>query len=154
MMSDQSDEPIPRVVLVQCTGQKRDGKHPARELYDESDYYRKQRSYAEAVADRWFIQSAKYGFLQPDEEVESYDMHAKDHPDPDAWADEIAWMLREEVEPPATVVVLGGKDYADPLTPELERMGFEVLEPLRGQRIGERKRSLERMTNQKLEEVA
>jgi len=78
-MSRNSDTVLgTRVALVQCTASKRDGKHPARLLYDESTYFRKQRDYAEATADEWFVQSAEYGLLRPDECVESYDTHAKD----------------------------------------------------------------------------
>ena len=153
-MSEQDDGGVDRVVIAQCTGLKRDGKHAARDLYDESDYFRKQRDYAEAVADEWFIQSALYGLLHPDDVVESYDRHAKDVDDAEAWASEIADDLATAVPDNAVVEVLGGKRYADPLTPELEERGFEVHEPLRGQRIGKRRQSLAKMTNTKLEGFA
>lgn len=143
-----------RVVLVQCTDQKRDDAAPAADLYDESDYFRKQRAYAEAVADRWFVQSAEYGLLAPSMDVEPYDTRPSDLEDVDAWAGEIASLLAEEVPSDATVEILGGAAYADPLTPALERRGFEVIEPLRGQRIGERKRSLKRMVDRRLEGFA
>lgn len=143
-----------KVVLVQCTKSKRGGEHAARDLYDTSDYFVKQREYAEAAADHWFVQSAEYGLLHPDDAVESYDTHAKDVADVDAWAEGIADTLTEQVPTDATVEILGGAAYADPLTPELERRGFEVLEPLRGQGIGTRKRSLMDMTNTRLEGFA
>jgi len=145
---------VDRVVIAQCTGSKRDGKHPARYLYDESAYFRRQRDYAEAVADEWFIQSALYGLLQPDDVVDSYDRHAKDVDNPEAWAAEIADDLAAAVPDSAVVEVLGGKRYADPLTPELEERGFEVHEPLRGQRIGTRRKSLKEMTNTRIERFA
>ena len=138
----QLEDTVDRVVIAQCTGSKRDGEHPARDLYDESDYFRKQRAYAESNADKWFIQSALYGLLRPDDVVESYDKHAKDVDDPETWAAEIAADLSSTVPATATVEVLGGSRYADPLTPELERLGFEVIEPLRGQMIGKRKQLL------------
>jgi len=152
-MSDAGED-LTRVVIAQCTGSKRDGEHAARDLYDESDYFRRQRDYAEAVADEWFIQSALYGLLQPDDVVDSYDRHAKDVDDAEAWAREIAEELAAVVPENAVVEVLGGKRYANPLTPELEGRGFEVHEPLRGQRIGERRQSLAKMTNRKLEGFA
>ena len=153
-MSEPDDGGLDRVVIAQCTGSKRDGEHAARDLYDESDYFRKQRDYAEAVADEWFIQSALYGLLHPDDVVDSYDRHAKDVDDAEAWASEIADDLATAVPENAVVEVLGGKCYADPLTPELEKRGFEVHEPLRGQRIGKRRQSLANMTNTKLEGFA
>ena len=149
-MSEQDDGGVDRVVIAQCTGSKRDGKHAARDLYDESDYFRKQRDYAEAVADEWFVQSALYGLLHPDDVVDSYNQHAKDVDDAEEWATEIADDLAAAVPDTAVVEVLGGKSYADPLTPELEARGFEVHEPLRGQRIGKRRKSLKEMANTKL----
>jgi hypothetical protein len=138
-----------RIVLVQCTNSKRDGTHPARDLYDESDYFVKQRAYARQ-AEGWFIQSAEYGLLAPGDEIESYDAHANDLDDPEAWGEEIAADLAARVPTDATVEILGGAAYADPLTPALEKRGFEVKEPLRGQGIGTRKRSLMDMANRTL----
>lgn len=145
---------VDRVVIAQCTDSKRDGTHAARDLYDESLYFQRQREYAEAVADEWFIQSALYGLLHPDDVVDSYDKHAKDVDDAEAWAAEIADELADAIPDTAVVELLGGKAYADPLTPELEARGFEVLEPLRGQRIGTRRKSLKEMANTKLEGFA
>ena len=150
-MTGRQTAAVERVVLVQCTGTKRDEPAPARDLYDESSYFRSQRAYAEAVADAWFIQSAEHGLVDPETVLEPYNTHAKDLDDPDAWAVDIAEDLAGRVHTTASVEVLGGHDYADPLTPELEVLGFDVVEPLRGQRIGERKSSLASMTNRKLE---
>lgn len=143
-----------RVVLVQCTGQKRDGTHPARDLYDESDYFVKQRMYARAVADQWFIQSAKHGLVDPDEEISYYDEHAKDIDDAEAWGADIAAGLDNRVPSESVIEILGGRAYADPLVPELEVKGYEVLEPLRGEKIGRRKMRLSQMANTTLEGYA
>lgn len=149
MTAQDSDHQTYRIVLVQCTNAKRDEPAPARNLYDESNYFVKQREYAEAVADYWFIQSAKHGLLEPDQLVEPYDKHAKDLDDPDKWGEEIASTIEEKFGE-AVVEILGGKRYADPLTPALERRGFDVIEPLRGQGIGTRMSSLKDMRNRKL----
>jgi len=151
--NDSADAMVPRVVLVQCTSAKRDEPAPARDLYDESNYFVKQREYAEAVADRWFIQSAKHGLLEPDQLVEPYDKHAKNIDDPDMWGERIATTIEEKFDE-AIVEILGGKRYADPLTPALEKRGFDVIEPLRGQGIGTRMSSLMDMRNRKLEGFA
>lgn len=145
MPSDESSAGTPRIVLVQCTNSKRRGSHPARDLYDESDYFRKQREYAAHKGDKWFVQSAKYGLLRPDDVVSDYDRHASDLTDAEEWAEQIADAIENDAKPPAIVEILGGKDYADPLTPELERHGYDVVEPLRGQGIGTRKHSLAEM---------
>lgn len=151
MPSEESNAEVAHVVICQCTSAKRDETVRAREIYDESDYYRKQRAYAEAVADAWYIQSAEHGLLHPETVIEPYDTRPEDLEDTEVWATKIAEGLGE-YHPDGDVVVevLGGAAYADPLTPELEHLGFEVLEPLRGQRIGERKRSLKQMANRRL----
>ena len=154
MVREQVGDEDPRVIIAQCTDSKREGTHAARDLYDESLYFQRQREYAEAVADEWFIQSALYGLLHPDDVVDSYNKHAKDVDDATAWAAEIAEDLAGAIPDTAVVEVLGGKRYADPLTPELEARSFEVHEPLRGQRIGTRRKSLKEMANTKLEGFA
>jgi hypothetical protein len=136
------------VVIAQCTGSKRDEPAAARELYDESAYFRRQREYAEARGDVWFIQSAKHGLLGPDERIEPYDKHAKNVEDAEEWAEQIAADLSERVPEAAVVELLGGKDYADPLTPALERRGFDVVEPLRGLGIGKRRSRLKQKTQE------
>jgi hypothetical protein len=131
-----------RIVVAQCTNQKRDERAPARDLYDESDYFRKQRRYAEVRGDAWYIQSAEYGLVEPDHTLTPYDTRPKDLDDDDAWGEHVADQLVRQEGTDIVVEILGGKTYADPLTPALERRGIEVHEPLRGQRIGTRKRSL------------
>ena len=132
-----------RIVLVQCTDSKRDVAARARDLYDVSRYFRKQRAYAESVTDNWFIQSAKYGVIDPDAVIEPYDLRADEIDEPEEWAGMIAARIGANFSTDSVVEILGGSDYADPLTPLLEEMGFEVHEPLRGLRIGEREAKLE-----------
>jgi|AKVG01.1.fsa_nt_gi hypothetical protein len=73
-MTDSTEESTggdPRLVVAQCTSEKRDEKAVAADLYDESNYFRAQRAYAR-TADKWAIQSAKHGLLWPHEEVHPY----------------------------------------------------------------------------------
>jgi hypothetical protein len=153
MTGAQSSQQLVRVVLVQCTASKRDQPAYARDLYDESAYFRKQRKYAETVADEWYVQSAKHGLVHPKHTIEPYDLRASDLDDPVSWARGIAGRL-DHLFDEAVVEILGGKHYADPLTPELELRGFDVVEPLRGQRIGTRQKSLGEMMNRSLEGFA
>lgn len=131
------------VVLVQCTDSKRDGEHAAHDLYDESAYFRRQRSYAKMFADKWYVQSAKHGLLAPGESVSDYDRRPKDIDDIGAWAEGIATYLERRHAPERwAVTILGGAAYADPVTPRLEERGYEVLEPMRGLKFGRRLRWL------------
>lgn len=137
-------------VLVQCTGSKRSGTHPARLLYDESDYFVKQREYARVHGDLWFVQSAKHGCLTPDAVISDYDLRADDLENPEEWGRLVAAGLDSRIPDDWTVKVLGGRAYADPVTPPLEAFGYEVHEPLRGLSIGERKRKLMELVNRSL----
>lgn len=148
MDSDQLEGETDRVVIAQCTDSKRDEPAPAGDIYDESAYFRRQREYAQVRGDLWFIQSAKHGLLDPDKEIAPYDKHAKDIDKPESWAESIADKLQKRVPPGAVVEILGGKDYADPLTPELERRGYDVHEPLRGLGIGKRQSELKTRTQE------
>jgi hypothetical protein len=140
---------VTRIVLVQCTAEKRDGRHRAKNLYDESTYFRKQRAYAQAKGDYWLILSAKYGLVDPNSIIDSYDLHVDDLEDTETWATDIATDLADgPASPPATVEILGGRSYADPLVPELERLGYDVVEPLCGLGIGERMSKLAEMTTE------
>jgi hypothetical protein len=126
------------IVLVQCTSAKRSGVHPARRLYDESAYFRKQRRYADAVGDAWFIQSAKYALVHPNTSIGSYDQHANDLDHRAEWARRVADRLERRHGPPAAVEILGGQAYHDPLADILRERGYAVETPLSGKRIGER----------------
>jgi hypothetical protein len=152
-MSDVSRSSNSTVVLAQCTSEKRSGKWPAKKLYDESAYFRKQRNYAEQ-ADKWYIQSAKYGLVHPEWEIESYDVNARDLENPDNWAREIALDLDERIDDDAETKVLGGEAYSSPLVPHLEEMGYEVHTPLAGMKIGERLSALDNKANASLEGFA
>jgi len=140
---------VTRIVLAQCTAKKRDGRHRAKDLYDDSTYFRKQRAYARAKGDYWLILSAEYGLVDPNSTIDSYDTHVDDLNDTDAWARDIATDLADgSATPPATVEILGGRSYADPLVPELESLGYDVVEPLCGLGIGERMAKLNELTKE------
>lgn len=63
---------IETIALVSCVKSKAAGPRPAKNLYT-SALFRYQRAYAEECADRWFIISAKYGLVHPDNVIEPYE---------------------------------------------------------------------------------
>lgn len=151
------------VVLVQCTATKRDEPSPARELYDPSPYFRRQRRYAEVAGDDWYILSAKYGLLEPDTEIEPYDISIADVDDRGTWGRKIGseifdrYSSRSGLTRTADAVrfeVLAGKGYAAHFVPYLQDKGFTVCEPLEHLRIGERFNELDRMVARVRGEVA
>jgi len=128
--------------LISCTNAKRDEPAPARDLYDESGYFRDMRAYAEARGGRWFILSAKHGFVEPDEVLEPYDERGLS----EQQAHDIATELDERAI--NTVHLVAGKDYSDVLTPALEKVYIDVVEVCRGMRIGERRSWLQQRTSE------
>ena len=125
-----------RVTLIQCTNSKRDSQCKAAAMYDESEYYKKMRRFAKAKGNEWYILSAKHGLLYPDKIIEPYDSYGLS----DTQAAEIATELSDKGV--SEVEIIAGKKYTDPLTPELERMGIDVIEHCRGMMIGERMKEL------------
>ena len=126
------------LVLVSCSKSKRSGIHRAKDLYGPSRIFRKRREFGRERGDHWGVLSGKYGYLRPWEIVHSYEMHRNERSD--VWG---AWVLREllddlEYWDVDRVTILAGKDYVDPLVPELESRGYDVLDYNRGLRPGER----------------
>jgi len=113
-----------------------------------SDWFRKARAWAERredeYGDPWFILSAKYGLLDPDEEIEPYDVTLNKMPMQarKLWANRVLVAVvnlasqTEEIERNATITILGGTRYTDLLAPLLHRYGFFVDLPLQGLAIG------------------
>jgi hypothetical protein len=66
-----------RVGFVGCTKSKRPVASPGRDLYDPSTLFRGRRAYVERISDRWFILSALYGLVDPDDLIEPYDVALK-----------------------------------------------------------------------------
>lgn len=147
------------IYLVACTQQKVSGAVEAAELYMASQWFRKAREAAEMQADRWFIVSAHYALLTPDEIVSRYDAYAGDlyrtdkvrydshgfGPDGfyvDDWSETVVDELLRRESSGATVVILGSRLYTEALSPALEEAGFTVAAPLRGLGIGDQKQYL------------
>lgn len=125
--------------LIQCTNTKRDHEAPARMLYDESAYFRKMRDWAESRQGRWYILSAKHGLLSPDEPVAPYDERGLS----EEQAEQIAFELDERAI--SRVYVCAGRDYLDTLTPALEAVYIDVVDPFGGLQIGERLSKLDKL---------
>jgi hypothetical protein len=110
-------------------------------LYDESAYFCKMRAWAKSRGDTWYILSAKHGLVAPDEPLPPYDERGLS----DTQAEEIAETLAERGV--TCAYVCAGRDYLDPLTPALESVAIDVVDPFAGLRIGERMSKLNDLTD-------
>ena len=125
-----------QITLIQCTDSKRVGTHLARELYDESSYFQAMREWAEYRGDPWYILSAKYGLLCPNEIVSDYDEMGITPLQAEDIANQIASANI------STVHITAGRAYTNHLIPELEKRGIDVINHFSGERIGKRKQLL------------
>ena len=126
------------VYLVSCVKKKRAQKCAARNLYI-SDLFCKARRYAEASGCPWYILSAKYGLVTPDQKIATYEQTLNTMPvvERRAWADRVAVQLAAAIPDLAQVVFLAGKRYREFLAQYLVGRGVAVLVPMEGLLFGE-----------------
>lgn len=149
------------VVLVGCTKTKRTERSAARDLYDPSDLFRRRRSYAEAQTAPWAIVSALYGLVEPDQQIDPYELTIAQrgtaaYGGTKHWARTILRRCFELAGIPAefdetlghtafvrhlTIEVHAGIDYVRALEEVAGdyRAGVTILHPVRGMQIGEQK---------------
>lgn len=127
-----------KVVLVSCVSEKRTVPSPARDLYT-SDWFTKAARYADQVADEWYILSARYGLVHPDQVLEPYNATLKTMGKSarQAWAERVFASLKPRLSPGDTVVFLAGQAYREFLLAQVARLGCKVEIPMEGLRIGE-----------------
>jgi len=131
-----------RIVLVGCCAEKLDRVAPARQLY-RSQLFRKASTWAQAQGAPWFVLSAAYGLIKPDDQLAPYDKtHANMTPaERSAWAgvvhDQISGLCNfwdvEQLE----IVMLAGEKYAGWI-PLVEAWGCKVVQPMKGMQVGQR----------------
>lgn len=104
----------PTIYLVSCVSQKREQACAARDLY-VSDLFCKARRYAEASGCPWYILSAEYCLVAPDQVIEPYErtLNAMAVKDRRIWAERVAVQLGAAVPDLARVVFLAGERYRE-----------------------------------------
>ena len=131
------------IYLVSCVSQKQDQASPARDLY-VSDWFHKARRYAEESGCPWFILSAEYGLVAPDQVVAPYQrtLNRMAVAERRAWANRVDRQLTEAVPELAAVVFLAGERYREFLAEHLAKRSVAVSVPMEGLQIGKQKRWL------------
>ncbi|KIG10927.1 DUF6884 domain-containing protein [Caballeronia concitans] len=132
----------PAVYLVSCVGKKLDRAACAKDLYD-STLFRLARRYVERRQGEWFILSAKYGLVAPDQHVEPYDhtLNGMKVAERRAWAHRVQQQMGAEMPSGGRCVVLAGNQYREFLMDYLSTR-FTTEVPMKGLRIGEQQRWL------------
>jgi hypothetical protein len=128
------------VLLLGCVKTKRTTPSPARDLYT-STLFTRRRGYAEASGCPWYVLSARYGLVAPDEVIAPYDVHLASQPSSyrSAWGAFVTEQLRRERGSLAGLVVEvhAGDSYVDAVRRPLEAAGATVVDPVDAQAMGE-----------------
>jgi hypothetical protein len=132
-----------RVYFISCVSKKRKVQSAACDLYD-SPLFQKARAYVEASRCPWFILSAEYGLVSPEQSIEPYErtLNRMGIAARRQWAECVLVQLTKMIPNMTTAVFLAGKCYREFLERPLMDRGVEVLTPMKGLRIGEQLRWL------------
>jgi cytoplasmic iron level regulating protein YaaA (DUF328/UPF0246 family) len=124
--------------LVQCGAQKKATVAPAKDLYISS-LFKKSKSFVESKCDKWFILSAKYGLLLPEQVVEPYNETLKSYSVKERaiWAESVFEDISKHINSGDKIIFLAGNCYGQFLIPKLQAMGIQIEVPMKGLRIGE-----------------
>lgn len=128
-----------QIALVSCVKMKQPYPCAVREMY-VSPLFMKSRTYAEVHADHWFILSAKYGLVEPDEVIAPYEktLNNAGVSERREWARRVHAQLesRGVLQQGVSFVWLAGAKYQESLRKLLG--DFDHHDPLAGLRMGER----------------
>ena len=124
--------------LVYCVKTKQCCPALARDLYT-SDWFVKARTCVERTGRSWYILSAKYGLVDPNEQIEPYEktLNNMGVDDRRAWARGVIGALDPHLTDVKSVVFLASKKYREFLESVLHRRGIAVSTPMEGLRQGE-----------------
>ncbi len=113
-----------RVGLLSCTKNKKPYVCTARELYSESENFRRHLAFAESHYSRTFVASAKHGLVALDQLLAPYDFNLDEYSveERDVWARFIAARLHHEgIGETHSVFIHATDKYGIPLRDALDR---------------------------------
>jgi hypothetical protein len=120
---------LARVGLLSCTRNKKRYVCTARELYSESENFRRHLAFAETHYAKTFVASAQYGLVTLDQLLAPYDFNLDEYDveERDVWARWIAARLHHEgVGETHTVYIHATHKYGAPLRDALDRYGIRT----------------------------
>lgn len=138
------------IYLVSCVKCKLPAPAPARLLYT-SDWFKKARAYVEALGSPWYVLSAQYGLVRPQEEIAPYELTlaSLSREERERWGRlvlEKLYSLEGRKGAGREVRLLAGVRYREPLLWDLEVAGYRPIAPLSGMGIGHQKQWLSQNT--------
>ena len=140
--SDDRSPSAPRandgaIFLVSCVAEKRTFAAPARDLYI-SDWFLKARRYVEQHSVPWFILSAEYGLVLPDQFISPYErtLNMMSPSERRHWTRRVIAQILEQKLTVTHVTFLAGARYREFLVEHFRRQGITVEIPMEGLRIG------------------
>lgn len=119
------------IALVGCTSRQHRQAMPARWLY-HSDWFVRAAAVAETSSTGWFILSARYGLLHPDQKIAPYDLLLSDlsPSQRQVWAASVVQSLTQILKPNDRLLLLTDPEYSAPLLPLLANSPWRVKTPL------------------------
>ena len=125
-----------KIVLISCASKKLANKSKAEDLYI-STLFRLSLAYAKKLKpDKIFILSAKYGLLNLNDEIATYNENLNNKPVSDIkiWAEKVVFKLGKIANLQNNMFIFfAGKKYREYILPYIKN--YEI--PLKGLRIGE-----------------
>ena len=127
-----------KIALVSCVSEKASAACAARIFYT-STWFQKAALYATQTANEWYILSAKYGLVHPDQVLEPYNTTLKTMGkiDRQKWAEGVFSSLQSHLKSGDAVILLAGQTYREFLVNPISQMSCSISIPLEGLRIGE-----------------
>lgn len=135
------------VAIIPCTNQKSNVPGPAREVW-QGAHFQLVLAHAEYFYDKVLVLSYKYGLIEPDTEIEPYDINIKFSP----MADKMKWwwMVKDHIKdlcgtkPGLVAIYTGYHTYErERVLREFVRHGVrDVIIPFEGASIGNRMRAV------------
>jgi hypothetical protein len=104
-------EPNRTIALVACVAGKVEYPSAAKDLYT-STWFRKASRFAASVSNDWYILSAEYGLVHPDQVIEPYDKTLKGMPSRERrlWAAGVIPQLGTVVHRGDQILMLAGAE--------------------------------------------
>lgn len=137
----------PEITLVSCVGQKLNQPELAQVIY-QSPWFVKCKRYVQSQGWNWFIISAKYGLVNPQQVIEPYEqsLNTATALERIKWSEQVFNSILKALPDGGTVRFFAGKKYRQYLIPLLEKAGYQVEIPLQELGIGQQLQWFEQNT--------